>query len=452
MPDADTRKRQGACPHCGQAMRYLGAATEVVPFWNRIPAFFRYPFQADPLMVIAICTFVPLLLNPDLIGLVVSLLLILALFKYTYAVINHTAEGHMTPPPLATAFTGAGFHIVILQFLVFVLMGGLVWSAGMLGSSMLAMAAVAFVVLVLPASVMILAMEHQVGPAVNPAHLMALISRIGWPYFVLYGHLILLMLASGAIQEFAFNHFSPAIAQPLSGFIGSTFTLIFFHMMGYLLFQYQEELGFASDLQDEDAPPVPDRTRRLDADIDMNLKDGHYERALTLIKGALKKEPTHPQRLEQLYRLLRAMNDESELYKSHPRLLQWLADRRDADELTEMFRLLEQVEPGFRLDDPALAVNCARTMNLQGEHRTVLRLLQDFHKRFPDNEHLAPAYLLVAQSLAQLGQWEKAMAFLSFIKKRCGQHDLHQNIETYIEQAQNQQPLRGPAASFSLPD
>ena len=47
------------------------------------------------------------------------------------------------------------------------------------------------------------------------------------------------------------NHFPMWVAQPLAGFLNSTFTLILFHMLGYLLFQYQEELGFASDLQDE---------------------------------------------------------------------------------------------------------------------------------------------------------------------------------------------------------
>ena len=53
MPDADTRQRRGLCPRCSKAMRYLGAATEVVPFWQRVGAFFRYPFHTDPLIVIA---------------------------------------------------------------------------------------------------------------------------------------------------------------------------------------------------------------------------------------------------------------------------------------------------------------------------------------------------------------------------------------------------------------
>ncbi len=437
-------------------MRYLGAATEVVPFWNRLSAFFRYPFHLDPLIVIAVCTFVPVVLSANIVGLIVTLLLLLALFKYTYAVIRHTADGHMTPPPLATAFSGSGFNIVILQLLVFFLMGGVVFSAALIGGPLLAMLVLAFVVLALPASIMVLAMEHSVGAAVNPMNLAVLISRIGWPYFLLYGYLILLTLASGAAQEFAVNHFEPQIAQPLAGFLNSTFTLILFHMLGYLLFQYQEELGFASDFQDEETPEHDhqrDRSLRFDADIDMNLKDGNYDRVFSMLREALKRDAKNAHRIGQLYLLLKARNDTAELYRYHPRLLEWLADRNDARGLTELLATLEKTEPGFRVEDPELAVRCAGALYRQGEYKAVLKLLQDFHKRFPNSEHLAPAYLLVAQTLANgLEQWDKAVAFLKFIQKKCTQHPLHAHMGTYLAQAENREPLKGPKASFAMED
>ena len=454
MPDADTRQRRALCPHCSKAMRYLGAATEVVPFWQRLGAFFRYPFHTDPLIVIAICTLVPVMAPANLIGILIWLVLALALFKYTYAVINHTAEGHLKPPPVSVAFTGSGFDIVILQLLVFVLMGGLVAAAAMLGGPILMLLALAFVVLALPASIMVLAMERSVGAAVNPMNLAVLISRIGTPYFLLYGYLILLILASGAAQDFAVNHFPMWVAQPLAGFLNSTFTLILFHMLGYLLFQYQEELGFASDLQDETAGQDThprDRTARLDADIDMNLKDGNYDRVQGMLKEALKRDRDNALRIGQLYQLLMARQDTDELYRYHPRILGWLADRNDGEGIAGVLNTLQKAEPGFKLDDPDLSVRCARALYHRGQFKPALRLLQDFHKRFPDSEQLAPAYLLVAQTLANgLSQWEKATAFLTFIQKKCAYHPLHEQITVYLEQAQNREPLKGPRASFSV--
>ncbi|PSF05102.1 hypothetical protein C7H09_15975 [Marinobacter fuscus] len=456
MPDADTRQRRGLCPRCSKAMRYLGAATEVVPFWQRIGAFFRYPFHTDPLMVIAICTLVPVVAPANLIGLLIWLVLALALFKYTYAVINHTAEGHLKPPPVSVAFTGSGFNVVLLQLLVFVVMGGLVGTAAMLGGPILMLLAIAFVVLALPASIMVLAMERSVGAAINPMNLAVLISRIGTPYFLLYGYLILLTLASGAAQDFAVNHFPMWVAQPLAGFLNSTFTLILFHMLGYLLFQYQEELGFASDLQDgiEEADNQQrDRSSRFDADLDMSLKDGNYDRVQSMLQEALKRDRDNPTRIGQLYQLLTARNDSAELYRNHPRIMAWLAQRHDGDSLEQLIRTLQSVEPGFRLEDPELAVRCATTLYHRGHHKAAIRLLQDFHKRFPDSDQLAPAYLVVAQALANgLQQWEKAVAFLSFVQTRCSGHPVHQHIDTWLEQARNHQPLKGPKASFQLPD
>lgn len=149
------------------------------PFLAATRRFFRYPFHTDPLIVIAICTLVPVVAPANLIGILIWIVLALALFKYTYAVINYTAEGHLKPPAVSVAFTGSGFDIVILQFLVFVLMGGLVGAAAMLGGPILMMLALAFVILALPASIMVLAMERSVGAAVNPMNLAVLISRIG---------------------------------------------------------------------------------------------------------------------------------------------------------------------------------------------------------------------------------------------------------------------------------
>lgn len=454
MPDADTRQRKALCPHCSKAMRYLGAATEAVPFWNRIGAFFRYPFHSDPLIVIAICTLVPVIAPANLIGILIWVILALALFKYTYAVINHTAEGHLKPPPVAVAFTGSGFDIVILQLLVFVVMGGLVGAAAMLGGPILGMLAIAFVVLALPASIMVLAMERSVGAAVNPMNLALLISRIGTPYFLLYGYLILLTLASGAAQDFALNHFPLWFSQPLAGFLNSTFTLILFHMLGYLLFQYQEELGFAADVQDGEAfaqTQNRDRNARFDADIDMNLKDGNYDRVESMLKEALKRDPDNALRVGQLFKLLMARRNIPELHRYHARILNWLANTNDGVAIAELVTLLQAAEPTFRIEDPELSVRCARAMYNRGRFKPALRLLQDFHKRFPDSDQLAPAYLLVAQVLANgLQQWEKATAFLTFIQKKCPNHPLHGQIGTYLAQAEKREPLKGPKASFAV--
>ena len=192
---------------------------------------------------------------------------------------------------------------------------------------------------------------------------------------------------------------------------------------------------------------------RVDADIDMHLKDGHYDRVESILKEQLKRDAHNPARLGQLYKLLMARRDVEQLYQYHPRLLAWLAERNDGEGIDEMISAILEAEPTFRLEDPELAVRCANALYHRKRYKMVLRLLQDFHKRFPDSPEVAPAYLLVAKTLANgMEQWEKATAFLTFIRKRCLTHPLHEQVDTYLEQAREKQPLRGPKASFGIDD
>lgn len=452
MPDADPRRQHGLCPHCGRTLRYLGAATEAEPFWQRLSAFFRYPFHRDPLLVVAFCTLVPIILGHGVLGWITYVLLALVLFKYTYAVIRHTAEGHMKPPPVATAWSGDGFAIGLQQMVVFIAMVVLVGLAMALLGPIPGLVLAAFVILALPASIMVLAMENSVFAALNPLNLTALIAAIGWPYFLLYGFLILMTMASGAAQDFAASQLDPVIAQPLAGFLNSTYMLILFHMLGYLLFQYQQELGFASDYQDAEPPADPkrDRSRRIDADIDMNLKEGNYDRVAGILEESLKRDGTNPNRLEQLYRLALARNDLEALSRHQGKLLRWMVALRRHREMKTLLALLRQQDPEFQPTDPELVVACADLLFLQHEPKPALQLLKDFHKRFPDSEQVAPACILVARILANgFGQWDKARNFLRFAAQQTDDPGLTTTINHYLELAGRQKPLKVPRASFA---
>ncbi|MGM0571247.1 hypothetical protein [Marinobacter sp.] len=452
MPDADPRRQHGLCPHCGRTLRYLGAATEAEPFWQRLSAFFRYPFHRDPLMVVAFCTLVPVFLGQGILGWITYVVLALVLFKYTYAVIRHTAEGHMKPPPVNAAWSGDGFAIGIQQMVVFIAMVLLVGFAMAVLGPIPGLVVGALVVLALPASIMVLAMENSVFSALNPLNLTALITAIGWPYFLLYGFLVLMTMASGAAQDFAVSHLDPVIAQPLTGFLNSTYMLILFHMLGYLLFQYQQELGFASDYQDDDtqADPQRDRSRRIDADIDMNLKEGNYDRVAGILEESLKRDPANPNRLEQLYRLALARNDRQSLARHHSKLLRWMVALRRHREMKALLTLLRQQDPDFQVADPELAVASADLLFLQHEPKPALQLLRDFHKRFPDSDQIAPAYLLVARILANgFEQWDKAGSFLRFAAKHTSDPVLTETINHYLERVRRQEPLKAPRASFA---
>ncbi len=444
MPDADIRRRRGTCPHCNKALQYRDD-TRTPPFWEQTGRVFRYPLATDPVAVIAICTLVPMVFSHSLVGLVVNALLVAALIKYDYAVLTRTATGRMTPPPLLEAFSREGFSMALQQLGLFVAMGLLVFLAARIGGHLLALTAMIFLTAALPAATMTLALEHNVFKAINPLHLASLMARIGWPYVILYSYLILLLLTAGMVQDFAATHFPGYAGRALSGALNSYFTLILFHLLGYTLYQYRDALGLDTGADADETggePPVRHPERRRDADLDMALKDGRYDRAQTLILASLREDPHNAFRAQQLYRLLQARDDTPELFRQQDRLMPWLIEQPDPGPLLDYLKRLSGHDPNFQVAAPATAYRSARVLYRVGEYRWVLRLLRDFHKRFPDYPDLAAAYLLVARTLANgLQQWDKAEAFLHFIEKRCPDHRISEQVPIFRARLAAHEPL-----------
>lgn len=452
MPDADPQRQQGQCPGCGQQMRYSGSAGEVEPFWQRIGHFFLYPLATDSLVVIFLCTLVPALLQPNLVGGLISLVLALALLKYSYSVILNSAHGQQTPPPLGEAFSGGGFSLILRQLLVLFLMTGLIVLSFRLGGGLLGIPMLAFMLLALPASIAQLTLNESVADAVNPLQLAAMMLRIGWPYLVLYAHLVLLMLAAAVLQEFTLNNFPPVIAQPVAGLISSYFLLIFAHMLGYVLYQYQGELGYSSEL-DQAASMAPDPGKRLDADIDINLKQGNYDQVQRLLLQAMKRQPgtqastqDNKDRLAlQLFQLIQARQDSQSLRDHHRQILPALVRQADGEGLSRMLLQLRAKEPEFQLSDPQLTVQCVQLLFHQQQYRLILWLLKHFHQRFPGHQETPRAYLLLARTLADgLQDYRQAGQCLAFIHKHFPQHPLHPQLPHYAARLKTRQPLTAP--------
>lgn len=437
MPDADESKQSGICPKCNKNLHYQGAAHDIEPFWNRIGAFFSYPFAMDPMILIAVCTFVPIFLGQNLFGLLGAFLLFCILTKYVYSIVERTSEGQMSPPSFSSAFAGEGLGIIFQQIGVFFLMGLMVVGAGKAGGPILAVITMAFILLSFPASVITLALEKNIVDAINPLRLLPLMGAIGWPYMVLYGHLMLFFFALSATQDFVFQHFPSVIAQPISGFLFSYFMVIIFHMLGYVLFQYQEKLGYAADLSEDEAEPVSmiqNRSLRVDADIDINLKEGRYDTVIGILEDAVNKNPNHIIRTEQLYKVLWASQKIERLSKYAQPILRLFVSSNTPEKSAEVLKAILKHNPGYQLQDPELIFKLSQQLYHQGEYRLILTLAKDMHRRFDTFDKLPDTYLVIAKTLANgMQEWDKAAKYLLFVKQKFAEHPSQPKIPEYIK-------------------
>jgi len=434
MPDANELATRGLCPQCRLNMKYLGAVNEIEPFWNRIPSFFTYPLQSAPLIVISIVTLVPLIIGSHFWALIIAFMLLCVLIKYTYTVLNNTSQGHMKPPSVNDAFSGGGYAVAFQQVIVLILMLMLVKGAEQAGGSVLGFIVSAFLVLALPASIIILAMEEKITDAINPLRLLSMVLSIGWSYIILYGYLVLLLFAQSVAIEFIFNHFPRIAIYPSSGFIYSYFMLVIFNMLGYLVFQFQDKLGYAADIQDDGAitTPLNNPLQRLDADIDIGLKEGRYDEVVGILTEQINKHVAQPCRVEQLYRLLSALGDwETLIQYTQPVARHLVRENQPARAATLMKQVWTQ-SPDYKMQDLELIHRLCLLFYQAGEYKLVLRFGNNLHHRFEHNPQVADCYLLVAKTLANgLQQWGKAASYIGFIKKNFPDHPIQQHMDDF---------------------
>jgi tetratricopeptide (TPR) repeat protein len=434
MPDANESSKRGQCPKCASHLKYLGAVNEIQPFWNRIPQFFSYPLQPAPLILMAICTFTPLLMQSTMLAKFLSFTLLIVLTKYTYSVLEYTSQGRLKPPSVGDAFSGGKFSLAFQQAIVLIIMGLLVVGALHIGGTVLGLLVGGFLMLALPASIIILAMEEQIQEAVNPLRLLSLMGAIGWPYMVLYGYLILLVLAQSITLNFVEVHFTRSTIHPVSGLVLSYFSLVIFNMLGYLVFQYQDRLGYSADFQTDDLPsaslPV-DKLQRLDADIDIALKEGRYEQVIGILTEQVAKFPSQGTRLEQLYKMLKVTENDATLMQFTQPLTRYFIKENKTSVAADILRRVWSFEPEYQLQDLELIRNLSRALYQSGDYKLVLRLCKNLHHRFENNPIVADCYLLLAQTLTNgMQQWNKAANYLNYIKKTFPDHPIQAHMPT----------------------
>ncbi|MGZ5074385.1 MAG: hypothetical protein ACXWBL_14685, partial [Usitatibacter sp.] len=167
------------------------------PFWQQLPRVFAYPAHGDALVKIfsyAIAAYVALRFLP--FGPVLAGFVWLAFFAYCFGILERTARGHLVAAEVYMNDRTDKDRRPILQvviFIIFILI--VVLAAGFLGK-VAGQVTLFLVSLVIPASIMVLALEERLGAALNPVRLLSTMSGIGLPYLALCAFLFLLLESS----------------------------------------------------------------------------------------------------------------------------------------------------------------------------------------------------------------------------------------------------------------
>lgn len=402
----------------GDDLEYMGSAHSAIPFWERIPVFFKYPLQRESLLFLVAIMIVGGVLSSlgGLIALAGLFISLAAITKYGFMVIATTARGKFSPPAWGEAFTGdinlffkqLGVQLIFAAFITVV-----AWS----GIEALNVISTLLVILVMPASIMIFAMEEDIATAVSPSFLLEFIGRIGGAYFILYLLLILFSIAHLGFFSLLWAEVPQAWLAPLFVSASLYFMMVMYHLMGYVIFQYQSELGFVS----EDEKTAQRRMKAIDpydARVDVCLKEGLYHEAVKVLKKGLNNNPNDFKKHDNLSKLLVAIGDKEAVLEHADSYMAKLHKMGDDARLYFIYSFYQQVDANYIPDDPGVRQVLAEQFYSRGKYDLTIRLLANFHKLYPNYGDVAGAYLLVSEALFRgLNKGDKALQFLGFIKR-----------------------------------
>jgi hypothetical protein len=401
--------------------------TMITPFWLRLREITTYPMRgASKYALLGLTLLSPLAMLP--MSWFFRALLLVGTYTYAVSILRHTANGYLEAPEINADGDGTGRMQIVLQF---------VFAALLIGSLMLfgpwVMLAVGVVLaFAMPGATISLAMDENFWHAINPATWFAIAARLGWPYLAMLALCVVIMFSQGNAQALI----ALVLPAPLA-FIAGTFVSTYavfatFHLMGYVIYQYHEELGHEvtrpQKLHDHSADPdqgLLDEVAQMVLDGDTDGAEARLANQLRVRGGTAK---VHA----QYRKLLRLRNDSAGLTRHGNEYLAILLAQDKEKEALELVRDCVAIDAGYRPAHPDAVKHLARRAAETAQVKLAVQLLTGFDQRHPGHPDIAVNALDAAKLLAEkLGDDRTARELLAGVRPVIGNDPLRQDFEAY---------------------
>lgn len=400
----------------------------ITPFWNRIPRFFIYPLHVRSLPLLLGLLLLLILLPAGPIGMFLRLGLALFFVKYCLAILADTAEGSLKPPILngelylqgySMSFKLMAIYIVlaVAQYQLSATLG--LWSVGLV--SLLSN-------LLLPAMFMTLAVSGSLIAALTPTTVLGLIWRIGWPYLVLYAFVNLLYSIVGGLLMLLQDALPVQALLAVLAFATMYVSVIAYHVMGYVMFQYADALGLSVITDDED-----DEKQAMLADFRRFMAEENYPAALEELRTLVNRHWQNLDLHRRLHRLAKLVANHDILLRHGQEFIPLLLDAGFNREAADVYRNCVSADKTFRPNRPLDYQPIAQMLQDSGESRLAISLINGFHKRFPNHDATPGLYMLAAQMFhSDIGDEAQAQKILRYTLSAFPHHALRPSIERYL--------------------
>lgn len=416
----------------------------VTPFWRRIPRFFLFPLHPGVILRVTLLSCLPVLafgapgaflLLPLLAGLwLASTMMGL---RHAYLVLEQTSLGRLSPdqyPPSPESGPYKAYKqlaVLLLMAIAVSLCGWLAGAPGLVLSSALA-------ALALPASIMSISVTDSVTESLNPARLLHIVSRIGWPYLALCFFLFSLIGGSEVLLQWVSARWPPPLIVFAAQFVCLYFTYIMYNMMGYVLYQYHRQIGLAVSVDFAQSTESANRSPGHGHDdvteqLGRMVAAGKVDAALEHAYEDQRANPYNLTSHERYHRMLQLAGDTERLLVHGRRYLTQLVRQEQVAQALELYERCVRADAQFQPEEGHEAMMLATGAHGAGRDDLVLALLRRFDRRHPGHRDIPNAYMLSAEVLCERYREDaRARQILQILLTRYPTHELAERARRYL--------------------
>jgi hypothetical protein len=306
----------------------------------------------------------------------------------------------------------------------------------------------------LPASFMVIAVEDSLVRALNPLTTFQYLGAMGGGYFVLWLFFIPIVAVRMALGTLL-PDMSMFVKLPIMFAIGSYLLLALFAMMGYCLYQYHQQLGYAvkvdfdqhrkAEARAAEAPgkPVDPLTKRINDFVDA----GKFDDAIRVVHDELRFEKLNPDLNERLHKLYVQKGDNAQVVKQGPQYLKALLKAKRYPAALKAVSLLKSIDPAFE-PEPDLLLGLAEAAYAGKDIAKATEYVKGFDKRFPGHADIPGVYLLGARITSEHARDNaKAIKILTVLLQRYPEAPVAADAKQYLDVLMKVAATKAPASA-----
>ena len=396
------------CFICEGALEPIKGSQKIEPFWSRLGEIYKYPLSGEAISAIVGVSAITALIGNSSFFLLIP---VVGMMLYSFACLRETAKGKLTAPGYDACFSGSIAPVFYL-LIAFVVFGVWLYFAFSRFGVGLGIAVLVFLVLAIPAVVILIAVEEKLLPALNPAQLFEVMRSTGISYFVMLLFLVIMMSSVAAIGAVIGTDADSFIGIFVQALISNYYSVVTYHIMGYLVYQNQDELGFEGTA-DSEAFKVSERsdTERSKAQLDLLIKAGYYDKAQKLALRKLDEPSASMWDWSRAFSLICAASPtasrDTKAKKFFFDYARQLEQHGDLDTLAQAYVELKKQLPEFVIDNHEQRLFIAKSLFDTGQYSHVANILHSFHQQSDDRALVTRALELLKDSFASIPGREK---------------------------------------------